>query len=132
MVFTKHLLNVLTGMGMMDPERIFPEIASVAMLLRNDWIPCSVFASEAVPHAAPLNVAILMIREIPTSCTIPRELGHMVSLVESGIISDCKMLHKMMSVILFFGIMASLGVRRMNSLWVLSNVHHLRQRKKST
>ena len=36
---------------------ITPEIASVAMLLRNDRNLCSVFAREAVRQAAPLNVA---------------------------------------------------------------------------
>jgi hypothetical protein len=38
-----------------------PEIASVAMLLRNDWRPHSVIAREAVQLVAPLTVAILRI-----------------------------------------------------------------------
>ena len=38
---------------------IIPEIASVALLLRNDWKLYFVFAREGVQIVAPLNVAIL-------------------------------------------------------------------------
>ena len=51
---------------------IIPEIASVAMLLRKDQKPCSVFAREAVQIVAPLNVAILGVKvDIPTNFTMP-------------------------------------------------------------
>jgi len=44
--------------GVVNLMVIIPEIASVALLLRNDRNPCPVFAREAVQLVATLNVAI--------------------------------------------------------------------------
>jgi hypothetical protein len=44
--------------GVVNLMVIIPEIASVALLLRNDRNPCSAFAREAVQLVATLKVAI--------------------------------------------------------------------------
>jgi len=50
--------GLVAPIGVVNLMVIIPEIASVALLLRNDRNPCSVFAREAVQLGAPLNVAI--------------------------------------------------------------------------
>jgi hypothetical protein len=78
---------LVAPIGVVNLKVIIPEIASVAMLLRNDRNPCSVFAREAVQLAAPLIEAILGLGSTyPRISPLPAPIGGLVKSINWSII----------------------------------------------